>query len=95
MYISSFTEKYVIKPGFWAGVGWGGCRRVCIPPHFLLHILQKIFTLLSQKQRNKVGKKFEIGHLFLSIFTFLKIVYEKGSCFWSLLPLCCKYQKNH
>jgi len=48
MHISSFTEKYVIKPGFWASVGWGGCRRVCIPPHFLLHILQKIFTLLSQ-----------------------------------------------
>jgi len=44
---------------------------------FFLHILQKILTLLSQKLRNKVGKKFENGHLFLSFFTFMKIVYEK------------------
>jgi hypothetical protein len=85
LYISSFTEKYVIKPGFWAGVGSVGHRRFCIPSlFFFLHILQKILTLLSQKLRNKVGKKFENGHLFLSFFTFMKIVYENGVCFWVL-----------
>jgi hypothetical protein len=41
-------------------MGWMPPGLYPLPP-FLLHILQKMLTLLSQKQRNKVGKKFENG----------------------------------
>ena len=43
----------------------------------------------------EIGDDFENGHLFLSVFTFMKIKFTKGLGFFGYAVGSFKYQKNH